>query len=348
MRDLVSQASVWASAVVLVLLPSPATRAQEAELDTKIQVWVDLGGAHFRAGRYADAIVEYQKVLAVETHADILWNLARAYEETGDATNALHYFEQFVGSFPDDPSVPAARKRMAGLRERLPGWLVVDCGGLAAARVVVDASQKGSCGDRVGPLRPGLHVVDVTAPGRDPVREEVRVEPEGTARLEVVLTATPEITAKPVAGQPGADAPAAPLEGAPSAEEPGPPEPSNAPAWIAAGAGLALTGVAVVGVTWALEAMDQGQAARDEAETAALAGDKRAALAADRRFDEHNDAVTLWSGVGVVAGVLAFAAGATAAYLATSSESPEAGTTGLGLLVVRPDGWLVGVTAPLP
>jgi len=280
---------------------------------------VDAGSDHFRAGRYQEAISEFREALAVLHNPGLVWNIARAYEELGDVRNALHYFEDFLKRYPKDKSVAEAQKRIAALRPKLPGWIVVDCGDYAGARVVVDGADPVPCGSRLGPLAPGLHMVEVDGRWKAKLAKEVRVQPEQETTVSVAVeieaaAARPAESPEPVELEPDPQPPPPeprPVPPPPQASEGG----SRGLAWTATGAAVVLAGVAVVAAFQSQAARDDAVDAKAGAEAADAASDAAALAAALVRFEEADDSQASWNVTGYLSGGLALAAAGAAVYL---------------------------------
>ena len=155
-------------AILLLTLAwvSPAQGQTKKEL-RDAQAAIETGQDHFRAEQYTKAVAEFRRALQVVQDPGLIWNIARSYEELEDFKNAVHYFEEFVRRFPKDKDASAAEKRAAALRPKLPASVVVECGAVPGGRVVVDGAHKVACGERVVGLRPGAHVAELMAPGRE-------------------------------------------------------------------------------------------------------------------------------------------------------------------------------------
>ncbi len=302
-------------AVLLVLAPVAAHGGDDDEL-REAQVHLDRGSDHFRAGRFQQAVEEFRKALAVVEEPNLVWNIARAYEEMGDAPNAVHYFRLFAESWPEHDSASGARERADALRPRLPGWIVPDCGGFAAAKISVDSADPVPCGDRIGPLKPGIHVLEATGPGRRPWKGEVDVAPEVETKVDVLLEVTSE----------EGPAPDERPDGSP-AEPPPPPPEEPLPRWVSwslAGAGMALGWLAAVATAEAWDANARAEAA-GEAYLEAPSGSDEEALERDRHAEADSD-YGLWSATALGAGVAGLGCAGAAIWLfLADAAAPEVG-----------------------
>src|SRR5712671_1345143 len=101
-----------ACALLLALLAAPAALA-DARSDAK-RHFRD-GMAMIAAGQLERGIAELKLAYAIKPHADLLYNIARAYVDLGRIPEALDYFHRYVATDPDDrPQVEAVMARLAG------------------------------------------------------------------------------------------------------------------------------------------------------------------------------------------------------------------------------------------
>jgi len=324
--------------LALLLLPClvaarPALARSPEDL-REVQMWMENGMDHYRSERFREAVMEFRKALFVLDEPGLIWNIARAYEELEEVRNAVHHFERLVDRYPDDESVPAALERLASLRPRLPGSLVVGCGSEATARVRVDGEQETGCEQRVTALRPGWHTVAVTSEARGVWHKRVRVAADAKTRVLVVWEEAVLPPPEPEPERPPADPVAKPrarvepalpvVAPAPPPPPPPPPEPpSSGPGWGA----LALLGaggaVAVGGVVFGLFSE------RAAADFEALKGQESVSVA---QIDEQAQVVSRRANV---ANVLFGVGGATlvaGVVLALAGQPPdEPANEGLGV-----------------
>jgi len=326
------------------LCPRSASADQKDDL-REVRVLVDEGAALFRSGDFKASVAAFRRALVMYQDPDLLWNLARAYEQLGDANNASHYFGQLVRKFPDAPSVEKAKERIEHLKALLPGDLEVRCGGLAAAKVRVDGAEAGGCGRRISNLGPGIHVIEIEAPGYDKLRHEVTVTSGRLATVDLEVTRSQGPT----------DAQADSADAAPesSGRAPGPqvvgvqaPE-AQGPNWVLVGAAGLLSVVAAGGLTLHFGATHEASQIRTAFETTRLSDEvTRDALSDD--FDKQSDAAARW---GAVAGLSAAASFAVAGYAlyswSTSNEGREVSVAPT-LLIPLTDGAGLGIAGTLP
>ena len=101
--------------------PGDADRVSRAveklESRRRLRGLVDEGMTAIAEGRHSEGIALLQKAYNERPHANLLFNIARAQEETGDLQGAISNFSAYLGSRP--PDAPTVKKRVAKLRERL-------------------------------------------------------------------------------------------------------------------------------------------------------------------------------------------------------------------------------------
>jgi tetratricopeptide (TPR) repeat protein len=74
--------------------------------ETAKREFLQSGNGYFEAGRYAEAIVEYQNAIQLDSNfADARLRLAEAYEKTRDGARALREFVRAADLLPDDSEV---------------------------------------------------------------------------------------------------------------------------------------------------------------------------------------------------------------------------------------------------
>src|SRR5437773_10711297 len=96
---LAARANVCA-ALALVALLAPATALADARSDAK---------RHFRdgmsliaAGQVERGIAELKQAYAIKPHPDVLYDIAKAYVDLGNISEALNYFNQYLATDPED------------------------------------------------------------------------------------------------------------------------------------------------------------------------------------------------------------------------------------------------------
>jgi len=184
---------------------------------------LDQGRKAADAGDWETACLKFAESHLLDPTPGALLSLADCEEKLGHVATAWLKYRKAVDTLPPkDPRLPAAKRKVAALEERLP-WLTVRLAPGAPADAVVkrDGEQIGT--SLVGvpvPVDPGKHVVVVTAPGRTEKWYDVPVSEKESRELLVEPG-------------PGPGAPAAPAgpkrEAPPAAPEPASAKPAPAP-----------------------------------------------------------------------------------------------------------------------
>jgi tetratricopeptide (TPR) repeat protein len=115
-RELLSSVAVRRlimPAALVLALPAP-TRAQTAQ--EKARGFYEQGVAAFRAGDFATARELFERAYLLDPSPILLFNLARANEELGDAGKATEYFQMYLDREPDAPDRAEVEQRMRALK----------------------------------------------------------------------------------------------------------------------------------------------------------------------------------------------------------------------------------------
>ncbi len=92
------------SMVLLVSVPAPA-RAQKAE--KRAAALVKEGERLYNSGKYREAAEALKKAQDLQPNPKLIYNIARAYQRSGDLREALSWYQQYVGLKAEeaDPSL---------------------------------------------------------------------------------------------------------------------------------------------------------------------------------------------------------------------------------------------------
>jgi tetratricopeptide (TPR) repeat protein len=140
-------------------------------------------------GRYADAVVLYQRAYELSSDPALLYNQGRAFEALGDYPTALEKLEVFEREAP-----PSIRARVPGLKE-----LITDLRGriativvrtnAPAARLLVRQKDEGIINtEKRLSTRAGAASVEIDAEGYEPFRRDVELSAGTTLVVEATLT----------------------------------------------------------------------------------------------------------------------------------------------------------------
>lgn len=236
-----------ASLVALFLAaPSPA-HAQPQDRTGAAQVAFQRGIAEMDARRYPTALAALEESYRLYPSPVALYNIALAHREMGHVQRAVEAFERYLtegGARVPAERITAVRDTLRQLREQVATVTLTATPTPFAA--VVDG-RDAALTDGALSLDPGEHVLVVTAPGRRPWREEVRLAPGQRVTRSVTLEPDGTTAPAPAAGE------AAPTTMPPTGTTPHPREGPRAPAitsrwWFWTGLAVIVVGGVVAGV----------------------------------------------------------------------------------------------------
>lgn len=236
--------------VPLLLHVSPARADGDATAQAKARFAA--GAQAYREARYKDAIDLFMQANAIESHAELIFNIGQAYEKLGDVSNALRAYRDYLHQKPgaaDRATVEASIRNLeARLRERGVQQVSV-YSSPAGATLILDGKSVGYT-PWTGEIAPGRHLAVLRATGYPDVAKEFILLNDRAMDLDVALSvAAAGSAAVALAGKP---------EG--SGKVPAPPPPSDPPKrsvspWTFAAFGV---GVAGLGAALGLEMARRG------------------------------------------------------------------------------------------
>ena len=232
-----------ALAAAALLASAPAARAGADDVaDAKARLRE--GAALFRAGRFRDAIAEFEAAYRLKPHGAIHFNVAQCRERLGEWPGALRAWNDYLREVPDAKDRAAVRASIGRIEERLAAagvqalLVYTDPSG---AEVRVDGKVRGATPLHLV-LSPGTYALSLSREGYAPAVEDVTLSTTPSLAVEVVLR--PAASA-PVAAAPPAEAfRAAPPADAARAAAPAAPDLAARPAREAAAPVLAEGAVA--------------------------------------------------------------------------------------------------------
>ena len=99
--------------------PPDADRVRSTVLELKIRRrlrrWVNSGMRAIKEGRYTDGVGLLRRAYAQRPHANIMYNIARAYEQAGDTRQAILSYRRYLRARPKDAK--AVREKLAKLEQ---------------------------------------------------------------------------------------------------------------------------------------------------------------------------------------------------------------------------------------
>ena len=313
----------------LAMLAVPAA-AQDRD-PAAAQVLFDSALSLMKQGKLAEACAKFQESNRLDPALSTQYQLANCYEKTGRVATAWAAFLQVASTARATNQTEreaVARERATKLEPRLPR-LVIDVpegskvSGLEVRRngMLVGSAQWGT----PVAVDPGEIELTASAPGKQPLRQTLRVEEGKTANYSLPALAVGEGAAAPL---PVAAPPATPV--APAAPAPSPTPPSakggNGP-WIVTLAGVGVVGLGL-GTAFGLmakskydESKENGRCDLDDANTCSPAG-----------VEMRNDAIAKGNiaTVGFIVGGAALA-GAGIVWLASGSSDAKRSSSSSGV-----------------
>jgi hypothetical protein len=323
-----------AAAITPLRLRADATDAAAAGA-ASASTQAELATARHRAGvrafahhRYRDAIDLFREADRLRPSAALSFNIARCYEQLGDVPNALASYREYLrrADHPDDEAKVTQLVHELEARLARKGVQQVSVSSAPTGAVVaIDGTPMGTS-PWTGELVPGMHTLEVTLSGYEPVHRRFELPSTHTLELNQPLTQAQARASPPPIVTP-TPAPEVARSSEPATEQAPPPAPPPPPlgprplpapthsegastvGWVALG-----TGGAVLGGALAFEILRHGTQKDAEHETTQI----RFAQDLDRMRSQQLAARVL-AGVGaglvVVGGVL----------LAVGASSSEGG-----------------------
>jgi len=273
------------AAALALLLAAPSRAADDV---AEARAHFDQGSKLYRAGKYRDAIVEFEAAYRIKPHGAIHYNVAQCREKLEQWPEALQGYQDYLREVADARDRATVRATMGRIERRLAAAgvqaLLVYTDPPGAA-VRIDGKGRGRTPYHVT-LAPGAYQVALALDGFAPEALEVEVNMAGTRLVDVVLKpkaaaaplaagaaaavsskatgpttapaspaaappATPDLAARPAEGQALVTSPAAPLP---------PPAKRHVPTWVAAGVAVA---AGAAGIALGVAASKQSETLRD-------------------------------------------------------------------------------------
>lgn len=200
---------------------APGEGAAHLDADTarRARTEYEAGVAHYRDGRFREAIRSFQVAASLTPSADLSYNIARAYEELGrregnaaDWDEAISYYRRYLSDAVDPPdrsdveahiaelAASADAARRAALARPTVGTLHVRADRDGARVHVGDIDAGTTPLDAPLELAPGRYRLAADLPGFVPYRGEVTVE--AGVRTSAVVRFTPSTNYAATLGTP--------------------------------------------------------------------------------------------------------------------------------------------------
>lgn len=187
---------VWSLTLLLsgatlsTALPSAAAPAKATRASAQAEELFREARSLLEQGRYREACRGFERSLELEPSPGTLLNLGNCYEQEGDLVRALATFERAVADAQLEQNegkrnawIQAGSQRLDALLVRVP-VLTLTPSPTPGALLRIDGEEQRQ---RRGPLRlnPGKHTLEVSAPGKRSLRQELELKLG--ERLELAL-----------------------------------------------------------------------------------------------------------------------------------------------------------------
>lgn len=187
--------------LVALALATPSVAAAQTESQKQARQLYGEGVELFKAGEFGDAAKKFQQAYDIDPSPILLYNLARAAEEMGQAKAAVGHYKAYIARFPEAEDKAEVERRIrtleAVLTAAMNGFLSI--GGLPdGAEVQIDGERVPPGPDGRWKLKPGEYEVVVDATGTERWSAKAAIRDADTTRLDYVgATAGPDPTGGP-------------------------------------------------------------------------------------------------------------------------------------------------------
>ncbi len=175
-----------AGALLALLLALPCPAADDV---TEARTRFDQGSKLYRAGKYRDAIVQFEAAYRIKPHGAIHYNVAQCWEKLEQWPEALQAYQAYLREVADARDRAAVRATMGRIERRLAAAgvqaLLVYTDPPGAA-VRIDGKPRGRTPYHLT-LAPGIYRVSISLDGYAPDEQEVEMNMSGTRLVDVVL-----------------------------------------------------------------------------------------------------------------------------------------------------------------
>ncbi|HET7826311.1 MAG TPA: PEGA domain-containing protein, partial [Anaeromyxobacter sp.] len=248
-------------AVLALLAPAPGHADDVAEAKARFKKGAEL----YRAGKWREAIAEFEAAYRLKPAGAIHFNVAQCRERLSEWPGALRAYHDYLREVPDAKDRAAVRASIGRVEGRLAAagvQALLVYSDPPGAAVVLDGRPRGTTPFHIV-LPPGSYALSLALDGYEPVKEDVALPATASRVVDVVLRAAAPSPAPPSAAAPASPparaAPPAPAAGPqppdlrakpPAASSLATPAPAPKPAekrrvytWIAAGTAVAAVAV---------------------------------------------------------------------------------------------------------
>jgi hypothetical protein len=204
---------IFAATLVLLALvaaPPPARGDDIAEAKARFRKGAEL----YRAGKWREAIAEFEAAYRLKPAGAIHFNVAQCREKLSEWPGALRGYHDYLREVPDAKDRAAVRASIERIERRLAAagvQALLVYSDPPGAAVALEGRPRGTTPFHIV-LPPGSYALALSLEGYEPVKEEVALSATASRAVDVVL-------------RPAAPAPSAPAAAAAASSVPRPPAP---------------------------------------------------------------------------------------------------------------------------
>jgi PEGA domain-containing protein len=203
-----------ALAVLSVLASAPVRADDVSEAKARFKKGAEL----YRAGKWREAIAEFEAAYQLKPAGAIHFNVAQCRERLSEWPGALRAYHDYLREVPDAKDRAAVRASIGRIESRLAAagvQALLVYSDPPGAAVALDGRPRGTTPFHIV-LPPGTYALSLSLDGYEPVKEEVALPAAASRAVDVVLrpaapAASPPAAAAapPAPARAGAPAPAA-------------------------------------------------------------------------------------------------------------------------------------------
>lgn len=181
------------------MAPKLELEGPEAEAKDRARVLFQSGVEAYREGKFYDAVAIFLETQRVYPDTQLCFNIARAYENLGNASAALRYYRDYLRQADRPSDGEEVRERVRKLEQRvaergLQQLTVISAP--EAATVLLDGKPVGIT-PWTGETYPGKHRLGLTLEGHAPQARIIEVTANAARDFAVVLAPRPTAPSPP-------------------------------------------------------------------------------------------------------------------------------------------------------
>jgi PEGA domain/Tetratricopeptide repeat len=194
--------------IALLALAAPAL-ADEGSDARKAKEAFAAAQKLYKADRYTEAIAKFEEAYAAKPHPVIYFNIARCYEQLGDAPKAIKAYKDYLRLMPQAKDREAVAESIATLEKKVKDKQLAHltvATDPATARVEIDG-KAASGTPATAELPPGTHQVVASLEGYEKAERSFSVTAGQVVDLTVTLHRTSELKTPALTASASSDAP---------------------------------------------------------------------------------------------------------------------------------------------